>query len=1188
MKNKQNIPLRLLVLSALLLAVSTQINPRAYAVEFKLSSECTSNKLNLIWYGAPAIELQQATNLANPVWLDVPGSKGMSFREIPMTNPLAFFRLVDKDPPGDIDGDGLDGWFETNGWTIFIDTHGYGTDGLVERHVTSDPSLGDTDGDGVEDFWEWLLGTDPRATDTDGDGLSDGDEWFKWHTSPTSVDTDGDARGPNHNLPPKAQLFDGNELRLLHTSPTLEDTDGDGRTDYEEYDQPGRSPLVAQLPKLKMEMVDAVDIRLDVQYAEEAGQSRQYGGELSTSDTTSTTWSSATCVKASLTIGAQISAGLAKAGFETETKTEATFGLEETVTFSGGTSKTTENSYSDYTTDSRTRTETAASGSMSGGIRLVNTGPITYTLKDFGLTVRYWSPGNGGPNREFKTLATLVPALGANGITLAPGDSTPVLQVQATGLNADRVKEFIARPNSLYLEPAFYELENAEGLNFDYLEEVTRWRTARVEIDYGNGTNEEYRVATNVERKENGDYAGVTMGFVMTNILHIPFQTTNLQALVPTNATNESVVYSIRNVVTTSATNGFWIVGWSGDRTLVRTNFEDITLQAGESVLLSFIRDDDGDGLFAPEEQHYGTTETPTPGSPQPGDSDGDGLLDVFEARTGWNVIVLNQTNHVYSDPSAADQDGDGLNDSQEYQLKTDPTRPDTDDDGLADGVDPHPTVPAKVLRVKADAVHGGNSATNGATWATALTNLQDALKFASNGLATTSISTDDVAEIWVAAGVYKPTPTTTNRAARFELVNNTAVYGGFSGVETKLSQRESDPIFNGTVLSGDLMNNDASTYSENTNSFTDNSYNVCWAEAGVGSGTVLDGFTITGGNSPGGSGGGFYCTNAWPQLKRLFFRANHAANGAGLCARETVGAGKLMISDCLFLQNSADMNGGGMYFKASDAGMLTLTNCQFILNEANTLALVYGGGSLWVGGGSNFVEGCTFSLNSSGNEGGGIYAYNNALIRISKCRFQENTAKWGGGLSIGYYVTNVVVEVVQSVFWKNSASGDSTSAAGAIFASWGDSPTVSLYVLNSSFCSNSCPAEGGGITMRNNQSSLRIENSAFWGNGRWDQYLYTPNVRVRTSCLADANLFPGAGNFTADPKFVNGASGDLRLGTGSPCIDAGNNYMDYYPTVPGFQLLPATDLDGNWRVVDGNSDGNPKVDMGAYEYQGP
>jgi len=161
-----------------------------------------------------------------------------------------------------------------------------------------------------DDFWEWIIGTDPRSTDTDRDGLSDSEEWFRWLTSPTSVDTDGDARGPNQNLPPSATLFDGNELRLLHTSPTLDDTDGDGRTDYEEYDQPGRNLLVAEVPKLDVQLVDDVDIRLDVQYAEEAGKTFEYGTELSESTTTTHSFYNENSMEASLTLGYEQTFGL--------------------------------------------------------------------------------------------------------------------------------------------------------------------------------------------------------------------------------------------------------------------------------------------------------------------------------------------------------------------------------------------------------------------------------------------------------------------------------------------------------------------------------------------------------------------------------------------------------------------------------------------------------------------------------------------------------------------------------------------------------------------------------------------------------------------------------------------------------------------------------------------------------------
>jgi hypothetical protein len=63
-----------------------------------------------------------------------------------------------------------------------------------------------------------------------------------------------------------------------------------------------------------------------------------------------------------------------------------------------------------------------------------------------------------------------------------------------------------------------------------------------------------------------------------------------------------------------------------------------------------------------------------------------------------------------------------------------------------------------------------------------------------------------------------------------------------------------------------------------------------------------------------------------------------------------------------------------------------------------------------------------------------------------------------------------------------------------------------------------------------------------------------------------------GAGNLTNEPAFVDLAAGDLRRGTTSPCINAGNNAS----------ATASTDLDGYQRIVGGT------VDMGAYECQVP
>lgn len=58
---------------------------------------------------------------------------------------------------------------------------------------------------------------------------------------------------------------------------------------------------------------------------------------------------------------------------------------------------------------------------------------------------------------------------------------------------------------------------------------------------------------------------------------------------------------------------------------------------------------------------------------------------------------------------------------------------------------------------------------------------------------------------------------------------------------------------------------------------------------------------------------------------------------------------------------------------------------------------------------------------------------------------------------------------------------------------------------------------------------------------------------------------FAGDGNLDADPQFVDPDSGDLHLGTESPCINAGDPESE----------------------VDHDLEGNPRTgvpDMGAYE----
>ena len=65
-------------------------------------------------------------------------------------------------------------------------------------------------------------------------------------------------------------------------------------------------------------------------------------------------------------------------------------------------------------------------------------------------------------------------------------------------------------------------------------------------------------------------------------------------------------------------------------------------------------------------------------------------------------------------------------------------------------------------------------------------------------------------------------------------------------------------------------------------------------------------------------------------------------------------------------------------------------------------------------------------------------------------------------------------------------------------------------------------------------------------------------------------------GNFFGDPLFIDITNEGYQLRATSPSIDVGDN------AVPE---IPALDIVGNTRFVDGDQNGSTIVDMGAYEY---
>ncbi len=336
--------------------------------------------------------------------------------------------------------------------------------------------------------------------------------------------------------------------------------------------------------------------------------------------------------------------------------------------------------------------------------------------------------------------------------------------------------------------------------------------------------------------------------------------------------------------------------------------------------------------------------------------------------------------------------------------------------------------------------------------------------------------------------------------------------------------------------------------------------FHVVQCVTGEGPDTVLDGFTLTGGNADGdvfpdtNTGGGMFNSTSNPTVTNCTFSGNTASSSGGGMWNSSSSP---TVTNCTFTGNTAG-NGGGMWnFSGSSP---TVTNCTFSGNTASS------GGGMGGFAGIPTVTNCTFSGNTA-TYGGGMY--NSASdSTVTNCTFSGNTASSGGG---GMFNSNSDPTVTNCSFSGNTAS----SSGGGMFNSVGSSPTVS----NCTFSGNTAP-NGGGM-WNFSSSSPTVTNCVMWGDSPGEITGGTPAV----SFSDVQGGWPGTGNIDADPLFVDSVNGDHHLLPGSPCIDAGNNNA-----VP---VGVTTDLDGNPRFVDdpdtvdtGLGD-PPVVDMGAYEFQG-
>ena len=417
------------------------------------------------------------------------------------------------------------------------------------------------------------------------------------------------------------------------------------------------------------------------------------------------------------------------------------------------------------------------------------------------------------------------------------------------------------------------------------------------------------------------------------------------------------------------------------------------------------------------------------------------------------------------------------------------------------DGVSATVTVHVVAQPVHYVAADSANPLPPYATWATAATNIQDA------------VDAVTVAGAWVlvtngtyASGGRALDGTMTNRVA----VNKPVTLRSVNGPQFTMIQGRWVPATtngNGAIRCVYLAN-----------------------------GASLSGFTLTKGatRSAGDStreqtGGGLWCESAGVLVSNCVVTGNSAQSGGG------VSGGTL--SNCTLTGNSATGGylagyGGGAYYG-------TLKHCTLTGNSAST-----GGGSY-----QGTLDDCTLSANSA-TEGGGACA-----STLNNCRLSGNSASSGGGACQGT-LNNCTLSANSATSGGGAHSAtlnDCTLSGNSAIGTGGGACYAALN--NCALTGNS--AEYGGGAGGGDYACV-LNNCTLTGNSAWSAgggaysatlnncIVYFNNAALGANydsssslsyCCTTPQPTGGTGNISLDPQLASAS----HLSAGSPCRGAGS-----------------------------------------------
>ncbi|WP_157493612.1 family 43 glycosylhydrolase [Draconibacterium sediminis] len=388
----------------------------------------------------------------------------------------------------------------------------------------------------------------------------------------------------------------------------------------------------------------------------------------------------------------------------------------------------------------------------------------------------------------------------------------------------------------------------------------------------------------------------------------------------------------------------------------------------------------------------------------------------------------------------------------------------------------PYPSAATEDMPVLFVSENGNN--TNGKSWKSAFTSLQNAVEAANPGT-----------QIWVAEGSYGNNLKIDGKTALY-------IYGGFKGDEKVLSERNE---LTTTKLDGEKKTAHVLT-------IVNSEY------------IRIDGLTISGGKNIGetakGNGAGIWLENGGESVRfvNCTISDNYASkDGAGIYV--TNGASPLFVG-CDIVNNEAHNNGGAVYVNCNaDNGYHTrFYNCNISNNKAQE-----NGGIAWFitdlkqTGTLRFVN-CLLDNNFTLLEGGNIVMNGGATLLMSHCTVVNNRGMSKGAAIVQLGRVPAQNRIINSIFSNNYGAA--------------------LFVADA--------YEGADPTSANKWHWTEVQNNLFHNNQTLSLCRYSYKAEDYDNVTELNAVDWASGNIEGDPQFIDIENNNFNIKQTSSAIGIG------------------------------------------------